>query len=230
MMKIVGFYLKSILNIKRYITLSIICISILYARRYLFIGELIQDLLSIYKRPDDLLNGLLLFLTWSLYQFYLLIAIGNFIFIQINSYSSYSITRFCNKKVWFSCVQATITIINLLYHTYSVVFFTFCLILINNTLFQGNHILELIKLILILSITSTLYSNIFIFYIVVIRKVSIAFLVLIATLYAFYFIAHLYDVATLTDPSLIILLLACCVSSCLLNKHVAKTELFHFIN
>lgn len=122
-LRIINMNLKTVFSLKKILSMFLILtfVFIIGADRYKGMGTVSEYIKYSLYGPSNLFDNVMLLFTWSLYQFYLIYVVGEFLYSQFAQENVYTILRIGNKLVWYICIQATCFIICALYFGLSMV-------------------------------------------------------------------------------------------------------------
>ncbi|KAJ50085.1 hypothetical protein BD780_004192 [Clostridium tetanomorphum] len=142
--------------------------------------------------PNNLFDNILELMIWSLYQFYLIYIIGDYFYKELKVRNSYIISRIGSKMEWHLYIQITIIVACIFYFTTgSIVVGCICFVTRHTPIFS---IYEVLKIILILSLSSYFISNIYISIVLISKNHNFSFLIIIILLYLSIELGNIYRI------------------------------------
>ena len=168
---------------------SLCCIVIIFIYVFVVKSNTISDVHSfsevinkIFRGPTNFSDNLIEVFTWGLYQFFLIYMIGNFWFKELDTRSIYTLPRLGNKQNWHICLQITSFLACIIFFVVGTSIIFICTSTVNIN-FNLNEIGGILKIIVLLSLSSYYLITVYIFSILISRKHNQSFLVLITTLF-----------------------------------------------
>jgi len=175
---------QSIISINKLCSICIIfiylfCVKFTSLNRILSIGKLFE--LTFYG-PNNLSDNISEVLFWSLYQFYIIYAIGDYCYRELQIRCVYTITRIGDKHIWYLCFQFTCFLACVVYFLFGITIGFITLSLLNIHLIIID-ICRILNTLAILSLSSYYIMTIYIIIITMTQKYNQSFLILITLIY-----------------------------------------------
>lgn len=183
-LRIINCNLKSILPCSAYIAIACIFILIftlkinnLYCEPNSF-----QCINIIFYGPINLTNNVAELFIWSMYQFYLLYIVGNYIFKEFRIRNIYIIGRIGNKIKWNNYMQLTIFFTCIIYYLFGIILDIIGLLILNKSISLAD-VINILNIYLILVISSYFISTIYYIILLVYKNHSLSFLIMVIITY-----------------------------------------------
>ncbi|MBD7912090.1 hypothetical protein [Clostridium cibarium] len=119
---------------------------------------------------------------WSIYQFYLLYIVGDYIFKEFSMRNTYTIGRIGSKTKWNSYMQISIFLTCIIYYFFGFVIEMMGMIILNKSI-SSVDILNILNIFLILTISSYFIATTYYIILLIHKNHSLAFIMIVIYAY-----------------------------------------------
>lgn len=146
----------------------------------------------IFYGPKDLTSNINALLNWSLYEFFLLFIIGDFIYYELKTRNIYTISKIGSKFTWIIYMQLTIFLLITIYHLIGLLII-FISIHTFNFNFNINDFFNITHIVILLILVSYLMSTIYFFILFLTKNHSLSFIITILVFYLSISIGNMFN-------------------------------------
>lgn len=183
-LRIINCNLKAILSCTKCIVISCIFILVFILK----ISDLyhesnsLQCINILFYGPINLSNNITELFIWSMYQFYLLYIVGDYILKEFKIRNIYTIGRIGSKIKWNNYMQINIFLTCIIYYLFGMVLEIIGILILNKSISLGN-IVNISNIFFILVISSYFISTIYYIVLLINKNHSLSFVIMVISMY-----------------------------------------------
>lgn len=173
---------KAILELKKLVFIIVIFIIAMKKNSFDNLINLSNYIRSIFYGPNDISTNIIELLIWSIYQFYLIYIIGDYLGKEFGIRNIYTISRIGSKIKWYVYNQLTLVFVCLVCYLTAVMLITIYAF-IRSRYINILDIKEILNIWLILSISSYFILTVYLIIFIITKNNNLSFILIIISLY-----------------------------------------------
>lgn len=193
--KIITYNLKSTISLITFVNIIFIFIFIVISKsQYLeSVTTLSEYIKFIFYGPNNLSDNMQELLNWSLYKFYFLYIIGNYIYNELKLRNIYTISRIGSKFKWLIFLLINILLISIFYYLIGMIIGVIYIVHLNIPI-TANDIFSILPMFFLIVLSNCLLSTIYLMFSLVSKNHSLSFILTIILLYSSLSLGSMFNI------------------------------------